>query len=164
VGIAPRPLQNPIPLYSGFTHSLQTSLYWAREGGKPVVLSSQMDFCQMLWAKYREVAEQHGRTIPVGEEAAWGGYLVLADTQAQAEAWAHDCLWFWDTWSLPFGQGHPPLLIGDADTVSRMIEEASQHVKFNEVFCLFGQGVLERDKCLKTLELFAEKVIPRFQD
>ena len=102
------PLQNPIPLYSGFAHSLQTSLYWAREGGKPVVLSSQMDFCQMLWARYREVAEQHGRTIPVGEEAAWGGYLVLADTQAQGEAWAHDCLWFWDTWSLPFGQGHPP--------------------------------------------------------
>ena len=104
VGIAPRPLQNPIPLYSGFTHSLQTSLYWAREGGKPVVLSSQMDFCQMLWAKYREVAEQHGRTIPVGEEAAWGGYLVLADTQVQAEAWAHDCLWFWDTWSLPLAR------------------------------------------------------------
>ena len=89
---------------------------------------------------------------------------MLADTQAQAEAWAHDYLWFWDTWSLPFGQGHPPLLIGDADTVSRMIEEASQHVKFNEVFFLFGQGVLERDKCLKTLELFAEKVMPRFQD
>ena len=110
------------------------------------------------------VAEQHGRTIPVGEEAAWGGYLVLADTQAQAEAWAHDCLWFWDTWSLPFGQGHPPLLIGDADTVSHMIEEASKHVPFNEVFCLFGQGLLERDKCLKTLELFAEKVMPRFQD
>ena len=43
VGIAPKPLQQPIPLYSGFTHSLQTSLYWAREGGKPVVLSSQMD-------------------------------------------------------------------------------------------------------------------------
>ena len=59
-----------------------------------MVLSSQMDFCQLLWTKYREVAEQHGRTIPVGEEAAWGGYLVLADTQAQAEAWAHDCLWF----------------------------------------------------------------------
>ena len=164
VGIAPRPLQNPIPLYSGFTHSLQTSLYWAREGGKPVVLSSHMDFCQLLWAKYREVAEQHGRTIPVGEEAAWGGYLVLADTQAQAEAWAHDCVWFWDTWSLPFGQGHPPLLIGDADTVSRMIEEASRHVPFNEVFFLFGQGLLEREQCLKTLELFAEKVMPRFQD
>ena len=32
------------------------------------------------------------------------------------------------------------------------------------VFCLFGQGLLERDKCLKTLELCAEKVMPRFQD
>jgi hypothetical protein len=61
VGIAPRPLQNPIPVYSGFTHSLQTSL------------------------------------------------------------------------------------------------------SFREVFLLFGQGILERDRCLKTLELFAEKVIPRFQ-
>ena len=29
VGIAPRPLQNPIPVYSGFPYSLQTSLYWA---------------------------------------------------------------------------------------------------------------------------------------
>ena len=42
VGIAPRPLQNPIPVYSGFTHSLQTSLYWAREGGKPIVMASEM--------------------------------------------------------------------------------------------------------------------------
>ncbi len=99
-----------------------------------------------------------------GYQARWGGYLVLADTQAQAEAWAHDCLWLWDTWSVPFGQGHPPLLIGDADTVSRRIEAARRHVPCNEVFFLFGQGLLERDKCLKTLELFAEKVMPRFQD
>jgi len=30
-----------------------------------------------------------------------------------------------------------------------MIEEASRHVKFNEILLLFGQGLLERDKCLK---------------
>ena len=57
----------------------------------------------------------------------------------------------------------PPLLIGDADTVTRMIENAASHVPFNEMFLLFGQGILERDRCLKTLELFAEKVIPRFR-
>jgi hypothetical protein len=44
-----------------------------------------------------------------------------------------------------------------------MIENAARHVPFREVFLLFGQGILERDRCLKTLELFAEKVIPRFQ-
>lgn len=42
-------------------------------------------------------------------------------------------------------------LIGDADTVSRMIEDASRHVKFNAVFLLFGQGVPDRATCLKTL-------------
>lgn len=164
VGIAPRPLQQPLPLYSGFTHSLRTSLYWAREGGKPVVLSDNYAFCRTLWSRYREEAENHGRTIAKGEEAAWGGYLVLADTQAEAEAWAEDALWFWDTWSTPFGQGRPALLIGDADTVSRGIEEAMKHIDFNEAFFLFGQGVLDRDKCLKTLELFAEKVMPRFRN
>ena len=45
----------------------------------------------------------------------------------------------------------------------RMIENAARHVPFREVFLLFGQGILERDRCLKTLELFAEKVIPRFR-
>jgi hypothetical protein len=34
---------------------------------------------------------------------------------------------------------------------------------FEEMFLLFGQGILARDRCLKTLELFAEKVIPRFR-
>ena len=38
--------------------------------------------------QYREVAEEHGRHMPGGEEAAWGGYLVLADTKSEAEAWA----------------------------------------------------------------------------
>jgi hypothetical protein len=31
------------------------------------------------------------------------------------------------------------------------------------VFLLFGQGMLEHDRCKKTLELFAEKVMPRFR-
>src|SRR5262249_58591326 len=56
VGIAPRPLQNPIPVYSGFTHSLQTSLYWAKEGGKPIVMASEMDYCELRSQRYRERA------------------------------------------------------------------------------------------------------------
>jgi alkanesulfonate monooxygenase SsuD/methylene tetrahydromethanopterin reductase-like flavin-dependent oxidoreductase (luciferase family) len=165
VGIAPKPLQQPsIPIYSGFTHSMQTSMFWAREGGKPIVMSRDMKFCELLWRKYRETAETHGRTVAPGEEAAWGGYLVLAETKSQAEQWAEDCLWMWDTWSVPFGQDRPPLLIGDVDTVTRIIEDAARHVKFNEVYMLFGQGLLERDQCLKSLELFAEKVLPRFKD
>jgi len=163
IGIAPRPLQTPIPLYGGFTNSLRTILYWARMGGKPIVMSDNMEFCTLCWTSYRDEAERHGRTVREGEEAAWGGYLVVADSAAQANEWAEDCLWYWKTWCVPFGRAMPPLLIGDADAVSRRIETVARHVKSNEMFFLFGQGILDRDRCLRTLELFAEKVMPRFQ-
>jgi alkanesulfonate monooxygenase SsuD/methylene tetrahydromethanopterin reductase-like flavin-dependent oxidoreductase (luciferase family) len=163
IGIAPRPLQQPIPLYGGFTNSMRTVLYWARVGGKPIVLSDDMEFCDLCWTAYRDEAERHGRTVPAGEEAAWGGYLVLADSTAEAQAWAEDCVWAWKTWYGPYGRRLPPLLVGDADAVSRRIEAAGRQVRFNEMVLLFGQGILDRDRCLRTLELFAEKVMPRFQ-
>ena len=164
IGIAPRPLQQPIPLYGGFTSSLRTVLYWARVGGKPIVMSDNMDFCELAWEAYRDEAERHGHRVPVGEEAAWGGYLVLADSRAEAEVWAEDCLWYWNTWCVPFGRAVPPLLVGDADTICRKLEQVSRHVTSNEVFLHFGQGILDRDRCLRTLELFAERVMPRFGD
>jgi hypothetical protein len=99
-------------------------------------MSKDMEFCELLWRRYREVAAEHGREVAHGEEAAWGGYLVLADTTSQAQAWAQDCVWMWNAWSTPFGQGMPPMLVGDADTVSRMIEDAARHVPFREVFLL----------------------------
>ena len=52
---------------------------------------------------------------------------------------------------------------GWSGTVSRLIENAARHVPFREIFLLFGQGILDRDRCRKTLELCAEKVIPRFR-
>lgn len=97
-----------------------------------------------------------------GDEAAWGGLLVLADETSTAQAWAADMLWFWDNWSRPFGQDYPELLIGDPDTVSRRIEAASRVVPINECFLLLPQGTLARDKILRSLELFATRVMPRF--
>ena len=164
VGIAPRPLQQPIPLYGGFTSSLRTVLFWARLGGKPIVMSDDMEFCALCWEAYRDEAERHGRSVVPGEEAAWGGYLVLADSTAEAQAWAEDCLWYWNTWCAPFGRGVPPLLVGDADAVSRKLDALGRHVASNEIFLHFPQGILDRDQCLETLELFAERVMPRFRD
>jgi alkanesulfonate monooxygenase SsuD/methylene tetrahydromethanopterin reductase-like flavin-dependent oxidoreductase (luciferase family) len=165
VGIAPKPLQQPHPpLYGGFTHSMRTALFWARYAGKPIVLSPNLEFCQRLWPAYREEAAKHGHTIQPGDEAAWGGLLITAPTTAQAQEWAQDMLWFWDQWSKPFGQGYPELLIGDPDTITRRIEEASRAIPIKECFLLIPQGVHDRDKMLTSLELFATKVMPRFAD
>jgi alkanesulfonate monooxygenase SsuD/methylene tetrahydromethanopterin reductase-like flavin-dependent oxidoreductase (luciferase family) len=163
VGIAPRPYQSPHPqLYGGFTASLRTAMFWARYRGKPIVLASDLDFCTLLWSKYREEAKRHGHEIPVGDEAAWGGIMVVAPTDEQAQQWAEDMVWFWNTWSDPFGQPLPEMLVGSPDTVSRRIEEAVEAFNPQECFLLFPQGVHERDQVLTSLDLFASKVIPRF--
>jgi alkanesulfonate monooxygenase SsuD/methylene tetrahydromethanopterin reductase-like flavin-dependent oxidoreductase (luciferase family) len=163
IGIAPRPLQKPHPpLYGGFTHSMRTARFWAQYAGKPIVLSSDLGFCQKLWNGYREEAAKFGHTIKSGDEAGWGGILVVAPTTAQAQEWAKDMLWFWDTWSKPFGQDYPELLIGDPDTISRRIEEAAHTIPINECFLLIPQGLHDRGQILTSLELFATKVMPRF--
>ena len=45
IGIAPRPFQTPHPqLYGGFSASLRTAKFWAKYKGKPIVMSSDIDF------------------------------------------------------------------------------------------------------------------------
>ena len=95
-------------------------------------------------------------------EAAWGGALIGAPTDAQAQELAEDVLWYWDSWFTPFGQGRPELLFGSPDTLSRRIEEASSHFPIKECFLLIPQGIHNRDQLLQSLDLFGSKVIPRF--
>lgn len=163
VGIAPRSFQDPHPrLYGGFSASLRTALFWARYGGKPIVLASDLQFCQMLWSKYRDEAAQHGHHPAPGDEAAWGGIMIVAPTDDQAQAWFEDMRWFWESWAVPFGQPLPELLVGSPDTVSRRIEEAQRTFGPQECVLLIPQGIHDRDQILTSLELFATKVMPRF--
>src|SRR3990167_336274 len=107
-------------------------LFWARYGGKPIVLSSNLEFCQKLWSAYREEADRHGPTVAPGQEAGWGGILVTAPSDAEAQEWAADMRWFWERWSVPFGQGLPEMLVGSPDTLSRRIEQAGRAVAIDE--------------------------------
>ena len=163
VGIAPPPLQRPHPpLYGGFTGSARTAVFWAKYGGKPIVLADDLDFCRMLWQAYRESADRHGREVRPGDEAAWGGIMVCAPTDEKAREWAEDMTWFWRRWSTPFGLPMPELLVGSPDTLRRRIEEAGRAVPIEECFLLIPQGVHPRDRILPSLELFATKVMPSF--
>lgn len=163
IGIAPRPLQHPHPpLYGGFTNSTRTAKFWARHKGKPIVLSGNYDFCASLWQAYREEASRHGHNIVPGEEAAWGGVMICAPTDEDAQAWARDMIWFWDQWSDQFGQGLPMMLVGSPDTISREIEAASKRIPIKECFLLIPQGLHARDRIMTSLDLFASKVAPRF--
>ncbi|MDH4148000.1 MAG: LLM class flavin-dependent oxidoreductase [Acidimicrobiia bacterium] len=163
IGIAPRPFSQPHPqLYGGFSASLRTALFWARYKGRPIVLADDLDFCQMLWSRYAEEAARHGHDVTDGSQAAWGGLMVCAPTDAEAHALAEDMNWMWETWSIPFGNGFPTPLIGSPDTISRRIEAAQGRFNPQELFLIIPQGVAPAEQVTASLELFADKVIPRF--
>ena len=162
IGIAPRPLQAEIPLYGGFSASLRTAKFWARYKGRPIVLSGNTEFLQLLWREWREEAEVYGHDVPPGKEACWGGIMICAETDARAQALFEDMQWFWDTWATPFGQGLPELLVGSPDTLNKRIERISKAVPIDEAFLLIPAGIHTPEQIHGSLDLFARKVMPNW--
>jgi len=163
IGVAPRPLQTPHPpLYGGFANSMRTATFWARYGGKPLVLTDNIPFFVKLCDAYQAEAARHGRAVKRGHEAGWGGIFICAPTDAQAQAWLKDMMWFWNQWSIPFGNGVPELLVGSPDTISRRLDEVHKQIPVEEVVLLIPQGIHDRDQIMTSLDLMATKVMPRF--
>ena len=164
VGVAPRPYQSPHPpFYGGFTGSMRTAIFWAKYGGTPIVMADSMEFCEALWGSYREESLRLERQVAPGSEAAWGGLMVCAPTDAEAQRQFEDMRWFWERWSIPFGNGFPPLLVGSPDTISRKLEAARDTINPRETFLIFPQGIHEKNQVLDSLGLFSSAVMPRFQ-
>ena len=162
VGIAPRPLQDEIPLYGGFSASLRTAKFWARYKGRPIVLSGNTEFLEVLWSEWRSEAERHGHDVAPGREACWGGIMICAATDAKARALFADMEWFWNTWATPFGQGMPELLVGSPDTINQRIERVARSVPVEEAFLLIPAGLHTPEQLEDSLGLFTERVMPNF--
>ena len=163
IGIAPRCFQAPHPrIYGGFAGSMKTVDFWARERGKVIVLSGDLDFCEALWGRYMETARATGDEVPREEAAAWGGFLMLTEDKDRAEKLMEEHKWFWDEWFIPHGQRMPNVLIGSANEIADRIGAAHDRLGFNELFLMFGQGHLEPEQNQEELEAFMSKIAPRF--
>jgi alkanesulfonate monooxygenase SsuD/methylene tetrahydromethanopterin reductase-like flavin-dependent oxidoreductase (luciferase family) len=163
IGIAPRPYQKPYPkLYGAFAHSMRTVRFWAREGGKPIVLANNLEFCRGLWDAYKEEADKAGHSVADEDIAAWGGIISIDRNRERALQKLQEHWWVWDQWFLPFDQARPMALVGTPDEVGGQIDTAFNQLHFNEVHLQIGQGYLEKDEVIDELELFANKVMPRF--
>jgi len=163
IGIAPLPYQRPHPpIYGGFAASGRTIDFWAEEGGKLIVLSDNLDFCESLNNRYIATAAKNGREVTNAQASAWGGFLMLTDDKDRAAQLMEEHMWFWDEWFIPMGQRPPNVLIGSADEIADRIGEAHDRLGFDELFLMFGQGHLEPEANQEELEQFISKVAPRF--
>lgn len=160
VGIAPKPYQDEIPLYGGFSHSLRTAAFWAKYKGRPIVLTESTDFLELVWREWTEEAKKHGHDVTPGDQACWGGVMICAETDEKAWQLYEDWAWFWESWPAAFGQGVPGLLVGSPDTLNKKIDRVNKAVPIRDAFLLIPQGIHTREQILDSLGLFSEKVMP----
>jgi len=163
IGIAPKPYQKPYPdVYAPFTYSATTARFWAREGGTPVVLSDDVEFCQNLFQAYRQEAQGAGRELRTGQGIAMGATLCIADTEEQAQELRDQFDWLFNAWFVPFG--FPPGLVfqGTPQRVTQQIRELDQALDFEELFLWMSTGLYEHQIIMRQIELFATKVMPHF--
>lgn len=163
IGIAPKCYQSPHPrIFGGFAGTMRTVDMWARENGTPIVLASDLDFCEALANRWFDGSERAGNNPQRGDSIAWGGFLMLTGDKDRAQYLMNEHKWFWDEWFIPHGQRMPNVLIGSADEIADTIGRAHDRLGFNDLFLMFGQGHLEPEANNEELNEFIAKVAPRF--
>ena len=103
-------------LYGGFAASMRTALFWAKYGGKPIVLTDKLDFYSQPNRAYHDEAAKHGRASSPATRRPGAASSICAPTDAEAHAQPRGHAVVLGPAPL-FGQGLPELLVGSPDTI-----------------------------------------------
>jgi alkanesulfonate monooxygenase SsuD/methylene tetrahydromethanopterin reductase-like flavin-dependent oxidoreductase (luciferase family) len=184
VGVVPKPLQKPHPpLFQPFASSENTIRWCAREGVTAVLPPMYLALQNQLYAAYREEAEAHGRALAPGEGLGVLRDVIICDTDAEAlELWSHGAAFCGAAWFSPFHFGdvlvepgrtdrltpqemieRGMLFAGSVDTVTRSIERLLADTPVRWLFAWTYNGLIPHGKIMRSIDLFAGKVLPRFQ-
>ncbi|HEY0296057.1 MAG TPA: LLM class flavin-dependent oxidoreductase [Bordetella sp.] len=164
VGIVPRPLQTPHPpVYAPFSYSMETSKFWAREGGKMVsfVAPEKESFIRTALDVYMAEAEQAGRQTTTQDSLAIGGHLVCGSTPAESRIiedgfrelfrYAYDA----PPYHVPMGR----LWKGSRQQMLDDVATLAEKFGVEEFFCWHHVGWFTQEQEMSALNEFAEAVI-----
>jgi alkanesulfonate monooxygenase SsuD/methylene tetrahydromethanopterin reductase-like flavin-dependent oxidoreductase (luciferase family) len=176
-----KPYQKPYPPL-WFPSSNQESIeFTARHGYNTAFIGKHAD-CRPMFERYRELWEKH-RNDPGRHNAhvaapflARTQHLVIADTDAEAENLG---LQAYETWAghihyLTRKLGRPDvhkttpydedsaqrLIAGSPATAREKLEEMLRLTGANYLLCIFSFGDLAPEHAIRSVELFAEEVMP----
>ncbi len=188
LGIAPRCLQQPHPpLYQPFSFSEETIRWCAHEDITPIVLYTDVERLKPIFRIYQEESAKAGRELGYGEKMGVFRDCVVAPTDAEAKSLASNGLGYvWPEWFAPFGfsealrrKDEPSStrmdnfgdlydrgfeLVGSPDTVCRMIEKLQKELNLPYLLLWQCNGLVPHDQMMRSIEMFATKVMPKFAD
>ncbi|PZC49562.1 MAG: Flavin-dependent oxidoreductase, luciferase family [Chloroflexi bacterium] len=185
IGVVPKPLQRPHPpIFQPFAASERTIRWCAREEVTAILAPLRPALEQELFQVYREEALACGRDLQPGQGLGVLRDVIVADTDEEAYAlWRDSGAFVGAAWFEPFhfgdalvdpNTGQRPsvqemldtglLLVGSPDTVSRQIEAMLAYLPVQRIVAWQYIGLVPHNKLMRSLELFATQVLPRFNE
>jgi alkanesulfonate monooxygenase SsuD/methylene tetrahydromethanopterin reductase-like flavin-dependent oxidoreductase (luciferase family) len=187
IGIAPPTYEKQIPdMFMPFATS-ERSIKWGMQRGiVPVTIMTHYDVVKEHFRAGMEAANEAGLNYKFGQGMAMSREVIVAETDAEAEAVAREAGSFiWNNFFVPFGfnaaiagPGEGPfdlpatfetlverglVIHGSPDTVNRKMEALLKKLPV-DYFWMFIYNHMPHDKNMKSLELLTEKVWPNFTD
>jgi len=177
VGVVPKPVQKPYPpIFQPFASS-EKSIRWCAQEGVTAILPPLHPVSER--ALYDLYAEVSGR--PLGEGIGVLRDIIIADSDEEALAqWADGAVFCGRMWFEPFGfsrgmqdprtgerpdvRGNGLALVGTVDSVTRQLEGLMARLPVKWLFAWMYNGLVPHDRLMKSIELFATKVLPRVAD
>ena len=174
VGVVPKPLQQPHPpLFQPFASSERSIRWCAAEGVTAILPPLHPALEERLVRLYAEVSGK-----PLGEGVGVLRDVVVAETDDEAMAlWADSGLFCGREWFEPFGfskglvdpaTGEAPslfdtglTLVGSVDTVRRQLERLRGRLPVRWLFAWTYNGLIPHAQLMRSIELFATRVLPR---
>jgi alkanesulfonate monooxygenase SsuD/methylene tetrahydromethanopterin reductase-like flavin-dependent oxidoreductase (luciferase family) len=184
IGVVPKPVQKPHPpLMQPFAFSESTIRWCAREGVMPVLAPVNAPLENELFDVYADEARSCGREVEVGDDMGVLRDVIVADTDEEAVSlWASSGIFVGAAWFSPFGFSAaipepgettdditPQLLldrslalVGSVDTVTRQMERLVDRLPLKNLLAWQYVSLVPNETLKKSLDLFATKVLPRF--
>ncbi|ABD11449.1 flavin-dependent oxidoreductase [Frankia casuarinae] len=174
VSVCPRPYQDPYPeLWQPFTMSDRSIVRCAQEDIVPWIFTPFLNEHRAKAELYQSECAKFGREYKLGEHTGFLKMIGLADTTEEAaRVFNPSILNDFATFYGSFGFQDPSLipevgLFGAPDDVKRGLEKifnSTPDLEWIGLFMIGQQGGLPLDRVLRSLELFAEEIIPEFRD
>ncbi len=177
VGVVPKPVQKPHPpIFQPFASSERSIRWCAQEGVTAILPPLHPAIERSLYDLYAEASG-----LPPGEGIGVLRDVIIADTEEEALAlWGDGGVFCGRMWFEPFGFSkgmedprtgeHPDVrgsglaLVGTVDSVTRQLEGLMSRLPVKWLFAWMYNGLVPHANLMKSIELFATKVLPRVSD